>query len=30
MHGSNAAHGLTREDLEAGKRWMDAIAAHRG
>jgi phospholipase/carboxylesterase len=30
LHRSNGAHGLTREDLEAGKRWMDAIAAHRG
>jgi phospholipase/carboxylesterase len=28
LHGSNAAHGLTREDLEVGERWMNAVAAH--
>ena len=28
LHGSDAAHGLTREDLEAGERWMHAVAAH--
>jgi predicted esterase len=30
LHGSNAGHGLTREDLEAGERWMHTVAAHRG
>jgi phospholipase/carboxylesterase len=29
LHGSDAAHGLTREDLEIGERWMHAMAAHR-
>jgi predicted esterase len=29
LHGSNAAHALTREDLEAGERWMSAVATHR-
>jgi phospholipase/carboxylesterase len=29
LHGSDAAHGLTREDLEIGERWMHAVAAHR-
>jgi phospholipase/carboxylesterase len=28
LHGSNAAHGLTPEDLEIGERWMSAVAAH--
>ena len=28
LHGSNAGHGLTREDLEIGERWMNAVAAH--
>jgi phospholipase/carboxylesterase len=28
LHGSNAAHGLTREDIDAGERWMHAVAAH--
>jgi phospholipase/carboxylesterase len=27
MHWSNAGHGLTREDLEAGQRWMEVAAA---
>ena len=30
LHGSNAGHGLTRDDLEAGERWMHTVAAHRG
>jgi phospholipase/carboxylesterase len=29
LHGTNAGHGLTREDLETGERWMQAVAAHR-
>jgi phospholipase/carboxylesterase len=29
LHGSNAAHALTREDLDAGERWMQSVAAHR-
>jgi phospholipase/carboxylesterase len=29
LHGSVAGHGLTREDLEIGERWMNAAAAHR-
>jgi phospholipase/carboxylesterase len=29
VHGSVAGHGLTREDLEIGERWMNAAAAHR-
>jgi phospholipase/carboxylesterase len=29
LHGSNAGHGLTGEDLETGERWMQAVAAHR-
>jgi phospholipase/carboxylesterase len=28
LHGSNAGHDLSREDLEAGERWMQAVAAH--
>ena len=29
LHGSVAGHGLTREDLEVGERWMNGVAAHR-
>jgi predicted esterase len=29
LHWSNAAHGLTREDLDAGGRWMELAAAGR-
>jgi phospholipase/carboxylesterase len=29
LHGSNAGHGLTREDLEVGERWMQELMAHR-
>ena len=29
VHTSNAAHGLTREDLETGERWMQSAGAHR-
>lgn len=29
LHGSVAGHGLTREDLEMGERWMHSVAAHR-
>lgn len=29
LHGSHAAHGLTREDLEVGERWMQALTANR-
>jgi phospholipase/carboxylesterase len=29
LHGSNAAHGLTKEDMEAGERWMHVVAAQR-
>jgi phospholipase/carboxylesterase len=28
LHESNAGHGLTREDLQEGERWMHAVAAH--
>jgi predicted esterase len=27
MHWSNAGHGLTREDLESGQRWMEVATA---
>jgi predicted esterase len=27
MHWSNAGHGLTRQDLEAGQRWMEVATA---
>lgn len=27
LHRSDAAHGLTREDLELGERWMQAVSA---
>jgi predicted esterase len=27
MHWSNAGHGLTREDLEVGQRWMEVATA---
>ncbi|MFL5401665.1 MAG: alpha/beta hydrolase [Gemmatimonadales bacterium] len=29
LHGSNAGHGLTREDLEVAERWMQSLNAHR-
>jgi phospholipase/carboxylesterase len=29
LHGTIGGHGLTREDLETGERWMHGIAAHR-
>jgi phospholipase/carboxylesterase len=29
LHGSNAGHGLSREDLEVAKRWMQSLNAHR-
>jgi phospholipase/carboxylesterase len=29
LHGTIGGHGLTREDLEIGERWMHGIAAHR-
>jgi predicted esterase len=29
LHGSNAGHGLTREDLEVSERWMQGLVAHR-
>ena len=29
LHASDAGHGLTREDLETGQRWMQAAAAQR-
>lgn len=29
LHWSNAGHGLTREDLEAGERWMELLTAAR-
>jgi phospholipase/carboxylesterase len=29
LHGTLGGHGLTREDLETGERWMHGIAAHR-
>ena len=29
LHTSNAAHGLTREDLETAERWMQSAGAHR-
>jgi phospholipase/carboxylesterase len=29
LHGSNAGHALTREDLEVGERWMQELMAHR-
>jgi phospholipase/carboxylesterase len=29
LHVSEAGHGLTREDLEIGERWMQAVVAHR-
>jgi phospholipase/carboxylesterase len=29
LHRSSAAHGLTREDLEVGERWMQEISATR-
>jgi phospholipase/carboxylesterase len=28
LHGSNAAHGLTQEDLEIAERWMNTVGAH--
>jgi phospholipase/carboxylesterase len=28
LHGSDAAHGLTREDLEIAERWMNTVGAH--
>jgi phospholipase/carboxylesterase len=27
LHWSNAGHGLTREDLETGERWMETVTA---
>jgi predicted esterase len=29
LHWSNAGHGLTKEDVEAGQRWMEAVTAAR-
>lgn len=29
LYWSNAAHGLTREDLQAGERWMETLTAAR-
>jgi phospholipase/carboxylesterase len=29
LHRSKAGHGLTREDLEIGERWMQTVVAHR-
>jgi phospholipase/carboxylesterase len=29
LHWSNAAHGLSREDLDAGERWMQLVSADR-
>jgi predicted esterase len=29
LHWSNAGHGLTREDLEAAKSWLELVAATR-
>jgi predicted esterase len=29
LHWSNAGHGLTREDLETGERWMETVTAAR-
>jgi predicted esterase len=29
IHWSNGGHGLTREDLDAGERWMESLAATR-
>jgi phospholipase/carboxylesterase len=27
LHWTRAGHGLTREDLEAGERWMSSVSA---
>lgn len=29
LHWSNAGHALTKEDVEAGQRWMEAVTAAR-
>jgi phospholipase/carboxylesterase len=29
LHWSNAGHGLTKEDVEAGQRWMETVTAAR-
>jgi phospholipase/carboxylesterase len=29
LHRTNAAHGLTREDLEVGEQWMQSVSANR-
>jgi phospholipase/carboxylesterase len=29
LHGTTGGHGLTREDLEIGERWMHGVVAHR-